>query len=430
MKHVCIAPGSRSTPLALTIARHPSMRIWMHLDERSCAFFALGMARMLGEPVALLCTSGTAAANFLPAVVEARSAGVSLLVLTADRPPELRDIGAAQTIDQNRLYGTYAKWFVNVALPETGGELLRYVRTLACRAVARSRGSPPGPVHLNFPFREPLVPVAIDPPEGMNTVDTLAWHGRRDGEPWVRVVEGRSSIDEVEAERLATKIRDALAPLIICGPQFDSSLAAPLAMLAARIGAPLLADPLSQVRWGNHDRSAIIDRYDALLRDDRIAETLTPDLIIRIGGVPTSKALLQYLRRHTASPLVVIDADRWPDPTLLASLIVHSAPGELCTTIQRIFDDEGGLGQRDTEWLGRWTLLDDAANAALEEFTSSLEEPFEGHAVADVIAGLPPSATVFVSSSMPVRDLDAFGRGDVRQIRVLANRGANGIDGV
>ena len=158
VRHVCISPGSRSTPLALAIASQPGLESWVHVDERSGAFFALGLARSLGEPVALLCTSGTAAANFYPALVEARSAGVPIVVLTADRPPELRDVGAAQTIDQNRLYGSHTKWFVEVALPEATPSMLRYARTLAARAVAQSMESPPGPVHLNFPFREPLVP--------------------------------------------------------------------------------------------------------------------------------------------------------------------------------------------------------------------------------------------------------------------------------
>ena len=158
--HVCVSPGSRSTPLALTIAANPALKIWMHIDERSGAFFALGLARTLQEPVALLCTSGTAAANFLPAVVEAKSSGVPLLVLTADRPPELRDVGAAQTIDQNRLFGAHVKSFVDVALPEASADLLRYIRVIACRAAAEAKATPPGPVHLNFPFREPLVPLA------------------------------------------------------------------------------------------------------------------------------------------------------------------------------------------------------------------------------------------------------------------------------
>ena len=157
LHNVCIAPGSRSTPLALSIAAHPALKAWMHVDERSAAFFALGMARALDETVALLCTSGTAAANFYPAVIEARSAGVPLLVLTADRPPELRDVGAAQTIDQNRLYGAHVKWFVEVAVTDASPDLIRYARTLAGRAVATTRAMPAGPVHLNFPLREPLV---------------------------------------------------------------------------------------------------------------------------------------------------------------------------------------------------------------------------------------------------------------------------------
>nr|MBA3890873.1 2-succinyl-5-enolpyruvyl-6-hydroxy-3-cyclohexene-1-carboxylic-acid synthase [Gemmatimonadaceae bacterium] len=148
VRHVCIAPGSRSSPLALTLAAHDGIRTWVHLDERAAAFFALGMARDLGEPVGLLCTSGTAAANFLPAMVEAAAAGIPLLVMTADRPPELRDVGAAQTIDQARLFGVHVRWFVDVALPEATAELLRYARTLACRAVARASMTPPGPVHL------------------------------------------------------------------------------------------------------------------------------------------------------------------------------------------------------------------------------------------------------------------------------------------
>ena len=209
IRHVCIAPGSRSAPLSMTIAKHPALKTWMHIDERSGAFFALGLARALDEPVALVCTSGTAAANFLPAVVEARSAGIPLLVLTADRPPELRDVGAAQTIDQNRLFGTHAKWYVEVALPEATPDLLRYSRTLAARATALAKAIPAGPVHLNFPFREPLVPVAVDPPANMSADDALAWNGRADGAPWVRVSDGIPALDASAAQRLAIRLSSA-----------------------------------------------------------------------------------------------------------------------------------------------------------------------------------------------------------------------------
>lgn len=431
VRHVCVSPGSRSTPLALTIANHPAIRTWMHIDERSGAFFALGLARGLGEPVALLCTSGTAAANFFPAVVEARAAGVPLLVLTADRPPELRDVGAAQAIDQNRLFGTHAKWFVEVAIPEATPELLRYARTLAARAVALASAVPAGPVHLNFPFREPLIPAPWDTPDGVPEAEQIAWDGRPEGARWVTVTDSALSLDIESAQRLAERVRAATRPLIVCGPQQHASLAAPLTRLARLLGAPLLVDPLSQLRWGTHDRAALIDRYDSALRREATASALVPDLVIRIGGVPTSKALLQYLQRHASAPLLVIDEAMWPDPTLLAEEIVHADPRVFC---QSVFDilSAGSANERasNEEWLASWRAVDDAAGKALSDYANGLDEPFEGGALADVMSCLPDCATLFVSSSMPVRDLDAFCAGDDRNIRVLANRGANGIDGV
>ena len=430
VRHVCIAPGSRSTPLALLIADHPMLRTWMHLDERSAGFFALGLARALGEPVVLLCTSGTAAANFLPAVVEARSAGVPLLVLTADRPPELRDVGSAQTIDQNNLFGAHAKWFVEVALPDATPELLRYARTLAARATAHAMATPAGPVHLNFPFREPLVPVPLDPPADLSPTDALAWHGRPDGAPWVTVTDAPPRLGEPETARLATLLRGARRPMIVCGPQPDPALAAPLAQLAVSLGAPVLADPLSQMRWGTHDRATVIDRYDAALRHEETAARLAPDLVLRVGGVPTSKTLLEYLRRHGTARLVVVDAARWPDPTLLASEMVHAEPRRLCEQLVETIDHMNGAPGAPAGWLADWRRVNDVASAALERYVCALDEPFEGRALAEVVAALPADATLVVSSSMPVRDLDAFGAGDARAIRVLANRGANGIDGV
>lgn len=430
VRHVCVSPGSRSTPLALTIARHAALRIWVHQDERVAAFFALGMARVLGAPVALLCTSGTAAANFLPAVVEARRARIPLLVLTADRPPELRDVGAAQTIDQNRLYGDHAKWFVEVALPEATPDLLRYARTLACRATATAAATPAGPVHLNFPFREPLIPVPAEPPATLSDGDALAWNGRPDGEPWVAVADAPPGTEAPTVERLAARLAAARRPLLVCGPQFDAALAVPLTALARALGAPLLADPLSQARWGTHDRSAVIDCYDAALRHEPTAAALVPDLVLRFGGLPTSKSLLQYLQRHAAARQVVIDAAGWPDPTLLVAEVVHADPRSLAERLLECLTSGGGERDAGADWLAAWRRVDGAANAALSKYVASLGELFEGRALAEIAALLPTGGTLFVSSSMPVRDLDAFARGGARQLRVLANRGANGIDGV
>ena len=429
VRHVCIAPGSRSTPLALIIAAHPSLRHWIHLDERSAGFFALGMARMLHEPVALLCTSGTAAANFFPAVVEARSAGIPLLVLTADRPPELRNVGAPQTIDQNRLYGEHAKWFAEVAIPEASADMLRYVRALACRATALARAEPAGPVHLDFPLREPLVPVVMPEPAGLSSLDLLAWHGRPHGAPWVAVHDAPPVTDARMLHALSARLRAARRPLFVCGPQHDLGLAAPLARLAALLGAPLLADPLSQVRWGPHDRSVAIDRYDAMLR---YSTADAPDLVLRIGAPPTSKALQQYLQRHADVPQIVVDATRWPDPALVAADIVHADPRVLMDMLVAIIDDDRGAAAHagDSAWLGTWRAMDVAAGAALTAHSRELVELFEGRVLAEVAALVPDGGTLFVSSSMPVRDLDAFAAGDARSLRVLSNRGANGIDGV
>lgn len=429
VRHVCVAPGSRSTPLALLLADHPAITVWMHLDERCAAFFALGIARALGAPAAMLCTSGTAAANFFPAVVEAQSAGVPLLVFTADRPPELREVGAAQTIDQNRLYGSHAKWFVEVALPEASPAMLRYARALAHRAVATSMAQPAGPVHLNFPFREPLVPTpggGVPDPDG---ADALAARGRESDAPWVTVEAPAAVPDDGTVQALAGLLRGATRPLLVCGPQPDATLGASLAALAATLRAPLLADPLSQVRWGPHDRGAVVEAYDASLRLPHIAAFLAPDVVLRFGGTPTSRALLDYLERHAAAAHVVVDGGRWPDPALSASRMIRASAPLLCRRLVAALG-EAPAASVDARWADRWREVDRRARGALEDYCATLEESFEGRALAEVVALIPDGGTLFVSSSMPVRDLDTFGRGSAKAVRVMANRGANGIDGV
>jgi 2-succinyl-5-enolpyruvyl-6-hydroxy-3-cyclohexene-1-carboxylate synthase len=426
VRHVCVAPGSRSTPLALTIAEHEELRLWMHLDERSAAFFALGISRASGMPAAVLCTSGTAAANFFPAVVEAQAAGVPLLVLTADRPPELREVGAAQTIDQNRLYGAHAKWFVEVSLPEATPPMLRHARSLAHRAVATALASPAGPVHLNFPFREPLVPARHEAPAGVAAADRGAWTGRDEGQAWVSVSRAALAPDTAAVAGVADRLRAASRPLIVCGPQYDAALAPSIARLAAQAGAPILADPLSQLRWGTHDRDAVIEAYDATLRFPNVAGALVPDFVLRFGATPTSKPLLEYLALHAAVPQVVVSDVRWPDPMLAASAMLRADAVSACEALVAALGSHEG----DDEWRQRWIALDGTASRALRTFTEGLDEPFEGRALAEIVEAIPDGGTLFVSSSMPIRDLDTFGRGGARRIRVLANRGANGIDGV
>jgi 2-succinyl-5-enolpyruvyl-6-hydroxy-3-cyclohexene-1-carboxylate synthase len=417
VRHVCVSPGSRSTPLALVLADDQRLRLWMHYDERSAAYFALGIAKASGEPAALVCTSGTAAANYLPALVEAKLSRVPLVVLTADRPPELRDVGAPQTIDQVRLYGGHVKWFADALLPEPGDGALRYVRTLAARAVATAASAPAGPVHVNLPFREPLIPARLA------ELDSTA---RRDGGPYVAVDHARLTPDAAMVARLAATLSRFERGLIVCGPHGAPGLGRPVARLARALGWPVLADALSGVRAGPHDRSLVLDAYDAFLRDERIAAVLAPDVIVRFGAVPTSKPVLLYLQNHPAAHQIVVDGVAgWNEPTALAAEIVHADEALLCDALAGAVEPRPRGG-----WLEAWLGADRAARRAIGATLAHIDEPFEGRVFAELAELLPDGATLFAGNSMPVRDLDTFFPGTDKTIRFLSNRGANGIDGV
>ena len=419
VRHFCVSPGSRSTPLALTIARQDEARLWVHIDERSGAFFGLGIAKLLREPVALLCTSGTAAANFLPAVVEAFYANVPLIVLTADRPHELRDFGANQTIDQVRLYGGHVKWFVDLPEPEESDDLVRYVRAIASRAAATARTSPAGPVHLNWPFREPLVPIPGFEPA---TPDE-----RPDNRPYTSVAQGCRSLDAYHLDSLHELIASSQRGLIVCGPQDDPSFPDSVLRLARAIGYPVLADPLSGVRCGPRDRSLVLDSYDTFLRNNALVERLSPDAVLRFGPIPTSKPLVQYLEHHRSCRQISIDAAGWHDPGQIVSDQVRSEPRLFCDQLVALRMTSARV---TTEWTEQWLESDRLAREAIATQLAEIEETFEGkvfHVLADL---LPDGGVLFAGNSMPVRDMDAFFPANDRDVRFLANRGAGGIDGV
>ena len=424
VRHAVVCPGSRSTPLALALAAG-DIRVWMHVDERSAAFFALGMARALGTPVAVLCSSGTAAANFLPAVVEAYLSRVPLIVLTADRPPELRDVGAAQTIEQARLYGGHVKWFHELPVPEVTADLLRQVQLVATRAAATAVAAPQGPVHLNFPFREPLVPL---PGEDVSAITAGAMAGREGERPFVAVSRGVAMPDGAAIDALAAKLAGCERGLIVCGPQDDPTLAPALARLAAATGYPLLADGLSQVRGGGHDRALVIDTFDAFLRDDGTCRALAPEIVLRFGAPPTSKPLAQYLARYPDCRHVLVDGGAgWRDPSFLVSDVLHADPAAVCEALlARIGADAAARSAWATTWLDTAARTRGAIDAALADDG----EFFEGRVFAELAALLPDGATLYAGNSMPVRDLDTFFPAGEWAVRCLANRGANGIDGV
>ncbi len=429
LEHVCICPGSRSSPLAIAFARHPGIRKWVHLDERSASFFALGMARATARPVALVCSSGTAGVNLFPAVVEARYGSVPLLALTADRPPEVVDWGALQTIDQTRIYGSHAKWSVNMPPPEATTELMSYTRSAACRAYFSAGSAPEGPVHVNFPFREPLEPVNApsDFPASVPEQDMAAWRGREGGKPFVFSPDYEKKPRLEDIRPLAAYLAATERGLIVCGPQSGSMLADPVIGLAGKLGYPLLADALSGVRCGPHDRSLVIDSYDAFIRDDELTDSLAPELVIRLGALPVSKPLTQYLEKHRqARHILVDDSCDWRDPFRLTSQLFPVSPPLFCESLSSALHVE----RSDGDWSRRWRSIAGSLRTALDGALDGCGEMFEGKVFSRLAALLPDDTVLFAGNSMPIRDMDTFFPSTHRSIQFMANRGASGIDGV
>lgn len=417
MEHACTSPGSRNAPIALCLANEPRrLSCHTHIDERCAGFFALGLAKASGLPVAVACTSGTAAAELLPAAIEAREARVPLLLLTADRPAELREVGAGQAIDQTKLFGSAAKWFFEVNAPDAGEAGLRWMRTLACRAYWTALEGRPGVVHLNMPLREPLTlaePLPHDPT------------GRADGVPFLgRSPHAPASSEAGGMRRLRELVAGARKGVLVAGREergkHGSSFATVAADFCAAAGWPLLADPMSGARSG----TAAIAHYDALLRDEAFLQRAQPDLVVRLGDLPTSKPLRSWLAGMPHVPQIALDPEcAWQDPAgvLLESFALDpaSALSDLSETTL--------AGSQAQRWLSMWRGDDERAGEAIRgQLAAELSEPA---LAAELGVLLPSEATLFVASSMPVREIEAFWPVRKDPPRVLCNRGANGIDG-
>lgn len=394
----CISPGSRSAPLAIALQRHPKIRVLVHIDERSGSFFGVGLAKGTGKPVVLLCTSGTAAAEFHPAVVEAFHSRTPLIVLTADRPPELREVGANQAIDQDHLYGSAVRWFFDPGTPVESAGSPRLWRRLAARAYAEAAG---GPVHINLPFREPLVPTPGEVPVALGTAGQAISAGRNQPTPG-------------QVTTLASALQRAQRPLIIAGEMRDGDRLAPA---LARLGLPVLAEPSSQLRRA--ETGAAVESYEALLRAGWSLQH-GPDLVVSLGGAPTSKVLSAWLAAASA-PTFLIDPDHsWRDPDQVASHVMACDPQALLEALPAM--------DRNA-WREEWMSAGKRATAAIA--ATFVSTPLhEGHIVRALAARLPENGQVFVGSSMPIRAVDSFWPYAKTQQRFYGNRGASGIDGL
>lgn len=430
LREVVICPGSRSTPMALALAAHPGLRTHVLLDERSAAFAALGMAKVARRPVAVLVTSGTAAAELLPAVAEAYLAHVPLVLLTADRPAELRDRGAAQTIDQVGIFSSHVRWAAEVPLMDGAPETLAHWRWLAGRGLAEARGTGggAGPVQLNVPFREPLVPGGPLGPETEARSEPAE-------APFVRVAGGRRMLDTADLDALAVRLRRVEHGLIVAGPDDDPVVPAALRALSDATGFPIVSDGLAGVRQGG---GRVGD--DLLLRPGPWLEAHRPTLVIRSGAIPTSR-WINELVAHPGHELWVLDGDAaWRQPAARPSVLIQADPARTIAGLVRRLDAMATMGERVapgspvapmplTRWGTDWRTAAVAVAAACGAWIDALDEPFEGlpfRVLPELVTG---PTLLWVGASMPVRDLDAWFGGSP-QVRVVASRGANGIDGV
>jgi 2-succinyl-5-enolpyruvyl-6-hydroxy-3-cyclohexene-1-carboxylate synthase len=414
LREVVLAPGSRSTPLAMAFLdaeRRHEVRLHVRIDERSASFTALGLAKASRRPVAVLCTSGTAAANFHPAVIEADESGIPLLVLTADRPPEMRGTGANQVIDQVKLYGSAVRWFCEAGVPEARPGMVGYWRSLACQAWAQASGRAgalAGPVHLNLAFREPLVPGQAGEPDWPEPLD-----GRPDGRPWTSFESPWSSPDELEVPWTERGV-------VVCGDgDYD---AAALVELAERAGWPVLAEPSSGARRGPNALSA----YQYLLATPEFMTAHRPDLIVSAGRPGLSRPQSALLgsagaagsgpaRRHV---VIAQGPGRWADPQRAAT--------DVAAAIRLSGGPDPAGSSRG--WLGDWRRADSAARSAADAVLDDGDVLTEPRLARDIANHAPAGALFWTGSSLPVRDID-FHLSPRHDLRILASRGASGIDG-
>src|SRR5262245_5291750 len=413
LRHACVAPGSRSTPLALALADCPAIKVYSLLDERGAAFFGLGLALALDKPVALLCTSGTATVNFHPAIAEAYYAQVPLLVLTADRPHEVRDSGANQTMDQVKLYGDHVRWFVDVAPPEANplAKTLRYLRTLACRALATAAGSPSGPVHLNFPFRKPLEPIPVPGDLPAQPERPVAWaiEGREAGQPFTTLSRGLLTPSPEQVETLVEAIGGATRGLILCGPRCPGGeFPQAVLELAQTTGFPVLADALSGVRFSpsqGESGPGVLGGYETFLQKGTTSRWDPPEIILQFGAMPTSQSLINYLEAvsERSRHILFTGTGVWTDETHSLSDLVWADPALTCRAVAQELEGNS-LAPRDLYWRAAWEEAEKTVWQAVE--MAGRESFFEGLILADVVEAMPHRGLLYVASSLPVRHLD------------------------
>lgn len=405
VKHIVMCPGSRSTPLAYGFAKSEGFAFYRQTDERSAAYFALGIAKAAKEPVVLLCTSGTAAANFFPAIVEAFYARVPLLVVTADRPHELREVGAPQAIDQIHLFGKHVKWTVDFPLPEDRTESLKFMERHIHRAVSTSKTLPMGPVHINVPFREPLL---LNMEQALPVTE-------------VQVSEIGKLVPSTEfTEWYMDLLLREEKGILIAGDSIHSTKG--FWDFARKLKWPVLVDPLSNLRTSVpiDCMNLCIDQYDAILKNDAFKQIAVPNVVIRFGAQPVSKPLTLFLKACKPDVYIVVDESPiFRDSIHIVTHHVQVDANSLWIPVEE---------KQEASYLDNWSKANDIATKHIQRYIETEED--EGALAGVLFEALPNGVDLFASSSMPIRDVDTFFNKTTKDVQIYANRGTNGIDGV
>ncbi|MBI9070985.1 MAG: 2-succinyl-5-enolpyruvyl-6-hydroxy-3-cyclohexene-1-carboxylic-acid synthase [Melioribacteraceae bacterium] len=423
VKYVCISPGSRNTPLNLAFHNEERIKTFVNIDERSSGFFALGLAMESDSPVAVVTTSGTAVAELYPAIIEAYQQKVPLIICTADRPPELKNCGANQTIDQNNIFANHINWFYDLGLPELNEVRLNHLRSIAEKAFISSFLANRGPVHLNFPFSKPLEPDSF--------TDTIQQ----------KIISGSQRFNDLsdlkeehipyrQISNLAGNIINISEGIIICGSGDYRNSKADIINLSLKLGYPIFSDAASSLKFGNQATENIIINHTAFLRSNKFRDSNHPKIIIHFGSAPTSKVMLDYFKHAEADKYLVNKYDEWKDPSNTAKEIIKAGDKEFCKELIKQISCLPPGKERKNDWLNLFISADIKSKKIIYRFLTRAKFPFEGSIYNYVLDAVPGNSNIMVSNSSPIRDLDSFSDRFKKNINVFSNRGASGIDGI
>jgi 2-succinyl-5-enolpyruvyl-6-hydroxy-3-cyclohexene-1-carboxylate synthase len=428
IKYACISPGSRSTPLTLAAAKNKKIKSFINIDERSSAFFALGLAKSTNTPVILICTSGTATAEFYPAIIEAYQQRIPLIICTADRPSELIGVGANQTINQHNIYKNHIRWFCPVGLPEANQQGIKHIKVCARRAFRESFLTLKGPVHLNFPFKKPFEPKTYTDDISKRLLDS-AKKASIDKDKFTEVKSG-NIFSEKWFRKISKHLLNSKKILIIAGPEnYNPDFPFEISKLSNKLNVPVLADGCSNIRFGKHKKDNILSNFDAVLRSDKFAKNNQPDFILHFGRTVTSKALETFLGQCTAPRFMINDYGDWFDPSNKSIAAIGCKPYIFCRKMNEFLDSKI-TEEKNKSWLNIFLSADRIASEIKRRIIENSTSLNEGRLVSVIMNLIPKNSKLMISNSMPVRDFDYFASNSEKELSVYNNRGASGIDGI